>query len=113
MNVSKACEKFPLDRRTYYEWLKNDPQFEQDLEDMKEADIDEAEEIHRVLRRGIPKINSKGKITGYILAPSRQAVEFYLLSKARSRGYGDNGSAINPHKMAPPKVNFIKKRKKK
>lgn len=92
-NISAACRAFKISRWTYYEWLK-EPWFAQEIKELEEAELDLAEEMHRYLRNGIPKIdviNGKKVIAGWYKEPDRNALEFYLRTKGKVRGYQDKG----------------------
>ena len=72
--IYHACKKAGnISRSTYYRYMKEDKEFAQEVEDIKEAQIDyvEGELIKNI---------SKGKETSII---------FYLKSKARDRGYAE------------------------
>ena len=72
--IYHACKKAGnISRSTYYRYMREDPEFAQAVEDIKEAQIDyvEGELIKNI---------SKGKETSII---------FYLKSKARDRGYAE------------------------
>ena len=72
--IYHACKKAGnISRSTYYRYMKEDPEFAQAVEDIKESQIDyvEGELIKNI---------SKGKETSII---------FYLKSKAKDRGYAE------------------------
>ncbi len=86
-NVSKACRQFNnLSRETYRNWCEEDEWFAQAVKDMLEEEIDESEEVHRALRKGIPKVK-EGKLVAWTQRPDRRAIEFFLQTKAKDRGY--------------------------
>lgn len=104
-NVSKACKDFNnLSRVTYNSWLQED-WFKQAVDDMLEEEIDESEEVHRILRKGIPKVENK-RLVGWEQKPDRRAIEFFLQTKAKDRGYvkrieqtGKDGKPLVPNKF--------------
>ena len=72
--IYHACKKAGnISRSTYYRYMKEDKEFAQAVEDIKEAQIDyvEGELIKNI---------SRGKETSII---------FYLKSKAKDRGYAE------------------------
>lgn len=95
-NVSKACKEFGCDRTTYRDWKKKEPWFEQAIDDMKEADIDDAEETLRILRKGIPQKDASGKVIGWLVAPVPAATIFFLKTKGKSRGYIETTEIVTP-----------------
>lgn len=70
-NVSSACEKANVGRRTFYSWMADDPEFKADVQDIQDYEIDFVESK---LKQEI----SDGNITGII---------FYLKTKGKKRGY--------------------------
>lgn len=85
-NVSKACQAVGISRSTFYEWMQEED-FAALIEELKEEDIDDAEETLRMLRKGVPKRDEDGNITGWIVAPQLTATIFYLKTQGKSRGY--------------------------
>ena len=70
--IKHACEKADISRRTYYNWLENDEEFKQAVEDIGEEAIDFAENaLKKKIREGdttatIFYLKTKGKKRGYI-----------------------------------------------
>ena len=89
-HVSRTCIDCEIGRRTYYDWMENDPDFKQAVEDLEECDIDDAEDSLRTLRKGIPKRKPDGSFDGWISKPDVTANIFYLKTKGRKRGYEEN-----------------------
>ena len=73
-NISNACKAAGVSRQTYYDWVKDDPEFAQAVESVKELSLDTAESVLKQL------IVKDKNVT---------AVIFYLKTKGRERGYGD------------------------
>jgi len=67
--------------------MANDPGFKEAIEALEEADIDDAEDSLRTLRKGIPRRKPDGTFDGWIMKPDVAANIFYLKTKGRSRGY--------------------------
>jgi len=86
-HISRTCTDVEISRRTYYDWMENDPDFKADIEALEEADIDDAEDSLRTLRKGIPKRKADGTFDGWISKPDVTANIFYLKTKGRKRGY--------------------------
>ena len=70
-NITKACEAVPINRQTYYNWMENDPEFKQEVENIDEYVIDFAENS---LFKQIQEGNTAATI-------------FYLKTKGKKRGY--------------------------
>lgn len=72
--VTKACEESKIGRSTYYRWMQDDPLFKEAVESAEEGQIDFAEEA--LLKR--------------IKEGSDTSIQFYLKTKGRKKGWGDN-----------------------
>ena len=76
--VSTACEKVGVDRKTHYNWLKDDPEYKAAVDQIQESVIDFAEShLYKLIKEGNPAANifylkTKGKNRGYI---ERQEIE--------------------------------------
>ena len=71
-HISKSCKAANVSRRSYYLWVKDDPEFVRSCNDVKEAVIDVAEsQLLRNVKRGYEK-----------------SIFFMLDRQARHRGYG-------------------------
>jgi hypothetical protein len=70
-NISATCNALGISRQTYYNWLKNDEDLKIEIEDSKEAVLDNVES------KLLAAIND-GNIT---------AIIFYLKTKGKHRGY--------------------------
>ena len=91
-NVSAACKAMSIPRTTFYAW-RRDQWFDDQINEALEEEIDEAEEMHRWLRKGIPRVEQGAdgitRVVGWIKEPDRQALEFFLRTKGRGRGWGE------------------------
>lgn len=86
--VSEACNSINFPRSTFYDWLKNDPDFKKAVDDIQETAIDYVE---GKLFQKISGVTMKGKGPDeedvYSIPPSDTAIIFYLKTKAKHRGY--------------------------
>lgn len=70
--VTQACKMVGIDRSTYYEWYKEDPEFKKQCDDCSEIALDFAEsKLHKQIEDNIPTstiffLKTKGKHRGYI-----------------------------------------------
>lgn len=81
--ISYACEAANVSRQTYYNWRKNDPEFDEKAKEIEETAIDIAE----------------GKLFSQIGEGNLTAIIFYLKTKGKRRGYVeqvDNRLVENP-----------------
>lgn len=90
--VSTACEKVGISRKTHYQWLKEDKEYRENVEDISEASIDFAESklferINGVLIAGNGQTDDEREENCYRVPPSDTALIFYLKTKGKKRGY--------------------------
>lgn len=70
--VTPACKQVNIARSTFYEWLKNDPDFKAQVQDIEEISVDFMESsLYRQIRNDnttatIFGLKTKGKKRGYI-----------------------------------------------
>jgi hypothetical protein len=90
--ISSACQFANISRQSYYNWMENDPEFKQAVDDISEAAIDFVEgklfeKINGVTMLGKSNGDSDGEDPTYTLPPSDTAIIFYLKTKGKKRGY--------------------------
>lgn len=85
--VTTACRMAKVGKSTHYDWKNDDPEYKRLVEEIDDIAIDFAEsKLHKRIEDG-----------------DTTAIIFYLKTKAKKRGYGDQMSVdLNVHKM--PKV---------
>jgi hypothetical protein len=69
--VTSACKSVGIGRTQFYTWLKEDPKFKKEVNDIKNIALDFAEsQLHKQIKDG-----------------STAATIFYLKTKGKERGY--------------------------
>lgn len=84
-NITKSCEAAQINRCTYYDWIKKDAKFAEEVDGINEEAIDFAE-------TSLKKQISEGNTTATI---------FYLKTKGKSRGY------IETHELETNGIKFV------
>lgn len=69
--VNNACRKADIPRSTFYKWMKEDPEFEKEVQDVANIALDFAE----------------SQLYKQIADNSTAATIFYLKTKGKKRGY--------------------------
>ncbi len=97
-NISKTCKSIGMGRTAFYDWIKNDPDFAQAIEDAKESLIDEVEDILLKKIRGFEhtikreKVDKEGNVIVYnntfYFPPCYASLKLFLDAQARHRGFG-------------------------
>ena len=70
--VSTACKAAGVSRDTHYRWLREDPDYKEQVEELAEVAVDFAEShLHKLIKDGNPAatiffLKTKGKNRGYI-----------------------------------------------
>jgi len=84
--ITSACESVDMSRQTYYNWLKDDKEFADAVDDIQEGMIDFVESKLMQKINGIEAMDHKsGEV--YDLPPSDTAIIFFLKTKGKKRGY--------------------------
>jgi hypothetical protein len=86
-NISHACKKANISRQSYYNWVKDDGDFAEAVRAVNEQSVDTAETVLKEL------IVKEKNVT---------AVIFYLKTKGRDRGYGDQAEINLKGKVTLP-----------
>lgn len=87
--VSSACEGADISRVTFYEWVKTDPEFKEQVDEINESAIDfvESKLFQKINGIECATITQKGETVVYEVPPSDTAIIFYLKTKGKPRGY--------------------------
>jgi hypothetical protein len=70
--VTTACLQVGIGRTTHYQWLKEDPEYKEAVDDIENVAIDFAEtHLHQQIKSGNPSstifyLKTKGKRRGYV-----------------------------------------------
>lgn len=77
--VTTACKQVDVSRSTFYNYLRNDPEFKKAVDDIENISLDFAEsQLHKQIKDG-----------------STTATIFYLKTKGKHRGYVERTENIN------------------
>ena len=82
--VTTAAEKAGIDRTTHYLWLKNDEEYKNAVDDLKNIALDFAESK---LHERISGVKVQRGSDVYESPPSDTAIIFYLKTQGKGRGY--------------------------
>lgn len=88
-DVSRACKAFKIGRKTFYEWMKNDSDFADMIDEAREEMKDFGESQLYTLMKGIPKLDEQNRIIGWVSRPDTAAIIFYNKTRNKDRGYDE------------------------
>ena len=89
-NISSIAKAFKVNRKTVYEWAKEDTDFQDVIDDQRGRILDECIATSRVLARGIPILDENKKIVGWEERPDGQMVRYLMSTLGRKEGFGEN-----------------------
>lgn len=104
-NVTLVAKAFGVQRHTVYDWMNNNPEYKEALDDARGAFLDEALASARILVRGIPDLvkdpDGKTRQVGWITPPDSGMTRYIIGTLGRKEGLGEhidvttNGKSIN------------------
>ena len=89
-NITKSIIAANVGRRTFYNWIDQDPEFAAQFDDVLESLLDFVMDQALALISGIPELDEKGKLLRYKLKPDPNMIQFYLRTRGRSRGFTEH-----------------------
>lgn len=108
--VSDACRLAGVNRNTYYDYYMKDPAFKEAVDDIREANIDFAENQLFKLIKGVEIEDTEifvyqGKVIKVPVlkkyAPCKTSIIFYLKTIGKNRGYIETKETITTNKVDP------------
>jgi len=82
-NISFLCQQIGINRKTFYRWMENDPDFREKILSEDEAFTDMAETQHHNL----------------VAAGHYPSVQFHLRTKGKDRGYAERPEQVAINQM--------------
>ncbi len=108
-NVTEACRMVGVHRKTYYYWIKDDPNFAAQVEDVEGETVDSVTNALKLLALGVKTYDKDGEV--FTMVPSLSAIKYFLDHKGKKEGYGKTkgneqgkttGDEYHWHLHAPP-----------
>lgn len=84
-NVSDACDQVGISRKTYYDYLKTDPEFKEAIDAVDAKTCDWVESKMRELISGVKTLTAGGEV--YQHPPCKTSIIFFAKTKMKDRGY--------------------------
>lgn len=86
-HIGKTCDVLGIHRTNITYWRNTYEWFNEEYLNLMEYEKDDGEERLKLMAMGIPKIKD-GKFVGWIEKPHYRALEKFLDTKVKDRGYG-------------------------
>lgn len=98
IEVAKACNgnlgaiaaSFEVTRRTIHNWMNEDPEFRDAVDDHKGALLDRCISTATVVALGIVARDENGKVVGWIEKPDPSMLRYFMSTLGRKEGFGEN-----------------------
>lgn len=103
-NYSKIASAFGVTRHTVYNWCKEDPDFQEIINDFKMRLFDHALEAARALTVGVPKVSKDGRLIGWIERPDGNMVRYILSTLGKNEGFTERKELTGDGQPLFPKV---------
>ncbi len=103
-NLTKIAMAFHVSRQTVYNWCETDKEFRVAVDDYKMRLYDEALVAARALCVGVPKLDAKGKLIGWIERPDPQTVRYILSTLGKNDGFTERHDITSNGESLFPKV---------
>jgi hypothetical protein len=94
--VTTACKSVDIARQTHYEWMREDPEYKEQVDSIVDIAIDFAESQLNQLIQGARHqvVTNKGDIVEIKDAPNPTSIIFFLKTKGKKRGYVETTETI-------------------
>ena len=89
-NLTKIAEAFSVDRWTVYEWMKNNPEYKQVLDDARGRLFDDCLVSAEIVAIGIPERDEAGKLIGWKERPDGNMLRYLMSTLGRKEGFGES-----------------------
>lgn len=88
--VTKIAQGFGVNRKTIYAWCHTDQAFQDVLDEYKGRLLDECLNSAKLLALGIPKLDEKKRVIGWIERPDGYMLKYLLSTLGKREGFGEN-----------------------
>lgn len=95
-NVSKVAEVFKASRTAVYNWIREDEDFKEALDDERGSLFDSCLVSARLLAIGIPAVDDNGQFAGWVERPDPNMLRYLISTLGRKEGFGDESEQSVP-----------------
>lgn len=105
-NISVAAAKLKVSRQSIHNWVRDDPDFKEAVDEHRKRLFDECLDQARILALGLPKVKN-GKLVGWIEKPDGQMLRYFLQTLGRDEGFGNSLDLTSNGEALPQVINLI------
>lgn len=89
-SISNTARAFGVSRTALYEWVKDDKDFADAVQDARGKLLDECLTISRIVALGIPQHDAAGKVIGWAERPDPSMLRYLISTLGRNEGFSEN-----------------------
>ena len=89
-NITAIAKTFSVSRRSVHNWMNEDEDYKDAVDDFKGALLDECITISRAVALGIPERDEQGRFIGWIEKPDPSMLRYFMSTLGRNEGFGEN-----------------------
>lgn len=109
-NFTNTAALLGCSRTSLWKWAKQDPAFEEAIDDSRKKFLDTCLSTARVVALGVPKVEG-GKIVGWEERPDSNMLRYFISTLGRNEGFGDSVDITSGGTAIPAiKIEVIDKR---
>lgn len=89
-NITAIANTFKVSRRSVHNWMNEDEEYRDAVDDFKGALLDECVTISRTVALGIPERDNDGKFIGWKERPDPSMLRYFMSTLGRKEGFGES-----------------------
>lgn len=107
-NLSDVASMLGVSRQSVYKWMQNDEDFNNVVKDSRKVVFDKAFQTARIVAMGIPKVDSSGKLVGWVERPDTKMLIYLMQTLGKDEGFGNSVDLTSGGDKLPTVINVIK-----
>lgn len=107
-NLSQTAGLFGVSRQTVHNWIREDQDFKNAVQDSRKKLFDQCLDAARILALGVPHIDpASGQVLGWKEKPDGQMLRYLLSTLGRDEGFGESVN-VNLENPLPTVINIVR-----
>ena len=107
-NLTEVASMLKVSRQSVYKWMQNDEEFNDVIKDARKIVFDRAFDTARIVAMGIPKLDKKGKLVGWVERPDTKMLIYLMQTLGKDEGFGNSVDLTSGGDKLPTVINVIK-----